>query len=340
MDYKELGAYLKQERENKGLSLEDIQQKTKIGISSLEAIEAGRVNELPHPVYAKGFIKNYAQCLGLDAEEWAGTFAQKAGIDEELEDDAEDYENDFTPSRKRNNWPLISILVSIVLLVVVAWLAYDLFWVSADQGQDGQPANSETLDQSRGSGQGLEDTDSGHRRDGQVEEMSESTTGSEGMNGSPYADQESIAQLQDNEDTALHDSAQALNGGMQGIGSRYSGQGQDQEKNPAESRSIQGAQEVATEGGSTEQAGQSAQTTAENGRHELQVQATEACWMSAKIDSKQRDIYLRPGESVTLRFARRLDIKLGNAGGVSLAYDGQTYPLEADSGDVLSLTFP
>jgi hypothetical protein len=35
-----------------------------------------------------------------------------------------------------------------------------------------------------------------------------------------------------------------------------------------------------------------------------------------------------------------LDIKLGNAGGVSLAYDGQTYPLEADSGDVLSLTFP
>jgi cytoskeleton protein RodZ len=62
--------------------------------------------------------------------------------------------------------------------------------------------------------------------------------------------------------------------------------------------------------------------------------------MSASIDAKQRDLYLRPGESVTFRFEQALEIKLGNAGGVKLTFDGQAYPLDADSGEVLSLTFP
>lgn len=62
--------------------------------------------------------------------------------------------------------------------------------------------------------------------------------------------------------------------------------------------------------------------------------------MSANIDSKQRDLYLRPGESVTFRFEQALEIKLGNAGGVKLTFDGQAYPLDADSGEVLSISFP
>ena len=99
MDYSELGAYLKEERERQELSLDDIQQKTKISVSSLEAIEEGRVNDLPHPVYAKGFIKNYAQCLGLNADELAGTFAQKAGIDEEFEDETEHLQSELTPDQ-------------------------------------------------------------------------------------------------------------------------------------------------------------------------------------------------------------------------------------------------
>ncbi len=340
MDYSELGAYLKQERENQGLSLEDIQQKTKIGISSLEAIEAGRINELPHPVYAKGFIKNYAQCLGLNAQEWARAFAQQAGIDEELEDDAEPLEHELTSSREKSRWPLISVLISILLLAAVTWLVYDLFWASADEGQDISSTSSAVSSQQN---QGMdhvlkEQQQADKEKNSQVGEALGSEEKPKSFDET-FAEEETVAQVAEHDEKIVNGLSQATESGRQDIESP-SGQDQTQDDEQAASRSPETPQEAVAADVGTEQSGQGTQMTAATGKHVLQIQANEACWMGAKIDAKQRDIYLRPGESVTFRFKDSLELKLGNAGGVSLSYDGKAYPLDADSGDVLSLKFP
>ncbi|KUJ90347.1 MAG: hypothetical protein XD37_1433 [Thermoanaerobacter thermocopriae] len=66
---KELGEFLKSERIKMGLTLEEIQEITKIRIRYLKAIEDGDFSVMPALVYAKGFVKSYAEALGLDGNE-------------------------------------------------------------------------------------------------------------------------------------------------------------------------------------------------------------------------------------------------------------------------------
>jgi cytoskeleton protein RodZ len=57
------GAYLRWMREQAGLSIRQIADRTKIGSAKLEDIEAERASRLPPPVYLRGF--EFARCLGL-----------------------------------------------------------------------------------------------------------------------------------------------------------------------------------------------------------------------------------------------------------------------------------
>ncbi|QQE80869.1 RodZ domain-containing protein [Alicyclobacillus sp. SO9] len=65
----EVGQVLRRKREELGLSLDDIQTKTKIRKRYLEAIETGDWSVLPGDVYARGFVRSYADALGLDGFE-------------------------------------------------------------------------------------------------------------------------------------------------------------------------------------------------------------------------------------------------------------------------------
>jgi cytoskeleton protein RodZ len=61
-----LGALLLEEREKKGLSLEDMEKKTRLRPHVLAAIEAEEWDKLPQPVFVRGFIRSYAKALGLE----------------------------------------------------------------------------------------------------------------------------------------------------------------------------------------------------------------------------------------------------------------------------------
>ncbi|NLY54145.1 MAG: helix-turn-helix domain-containing protein [Firmicutes bacterium] len=65
----QLGGLLRQRREEQGLSLEDLQARTKIRKKYLAAIEAGDFDVIPGEVYLRGFIRNVASELGIDPEE-------------------------------------------------------------------------------------------------------------------------------------------------------------------------------------------------------------------------------------------------------------------------------
>ncbi|MDA8235364.1 MAG: helix-turn-helix domain-containing protein [Clostridia bacterium] len=63
-----IGIKLKNERENKGLSLQEAAIATKIRLKYLEAIENGSFEIIPAEVYLKGFLKIYGDYLGLKGQ--------------------------------------------------------------------------------------------------------------------------------------------------------------------------------------------------------------------------------------------------------------------------------
>ncbi len=64
----QIGALLEQKRQEKGLSLRDVEQATKIRTRYLEGLEREDYSVLPDAVYVQGFLKTYANFLGLDGE--------------------------------------------------------------------------------------------------------------------------------------------------------------------------------------------------------------------------------------------------------------------------------
>ena len=62
------GLRLRQERENKGMRLVDIAKSTRVGIHHLAALEHEDFDALPNDVFVKGYIRVYAECLGLDPD--------------------------------------------------------------------------------------------------------------------------------------------------------------------------------------------------------------------------------------------------------------------------------
>ena len=64
-----IGQQLKAEREEKRLTLEKVFEATKIRIQYLQALEADDLSVMPSPVQARGYLRNYAEYLGLDFDQ-------------------------------------------------------------------------------------------------------------------------------------------------------------------------------------------------------------------------------------------------------------------------------
>lgn len=112
-----LGEALRAERERRGLSLDQAAEDTRIREKFLRALESGDYQTLPGTVYTRGFLRNYAEYLGLDADELITQFQAERGTP--------DAPRSFEPMRpimRRN-----VILTPIVLLPIVVLAGVALF---------------------------------------------------------------------------------------------------------------------------------------------------------------------------------------------------------------------
>ena len=64
-----IGQRLKTEREEQRLTLEKVFEATRIRVQYLEALEMDDLSVMPSPVQARGYLRNYAEFLGLDADQ-------------------------------------------------------------------------------------------------------------------------------------------------------------------------------------------------------------------------------------------------------------------------------
>jgi cytoskeletal protein RodZ len=83
--FETLGQELRAARHDQGLTLEELSEITRVRKSHLDALEEGRLEELPSRPFTIGYIRAYAQALGLDGDSAVERFkAEEPVLDEPL----------------------------------------------------------------------------------------------------------------------------------------------------------------------------------------------------------------------------------------------------------------
>ncbi|PYR77416.1 MAG: hypothetical protein DMF87_16150 [Acidobacteria bacterium] len=65
----DFGSRMRHAREQRGVSLRQIAEATKIGISALEALERNDISRLPGGIFSRAFVRSYAAEIGVDPEQ-------------------------------------------------------------------------------------------------------------------------------------------------------------------------------------------------------------------------------------------------------------------------------
>ncbi|HBT46387.1 MAG TPA: hypothetical protein DEA73_00680 [Peptococcaceae bacterium] len=80
-----IGEELRRAREEKGITLREAEEATKIRLKYLDALEKGDFHQFPGRVYAIGFLRSYARYLGLDPQELVEELKAELPAEEEEE---------------------------------------------------------------------------------------------------------------------------------------------------------------------------------------------------------------------------------------------------------------
>lgn len=79
----EIGASLREARLRQGLDLRDAETATKVRTKYLRALEEERFDQLPAETYIRGFLRAYAEHLGLDGQLYVDEYNSRYAVDED-----------------------------------------------------------------------------------------------------------------------------------------------------------------------------------------------------------------------------------------------------------------
>jgi len=134
----ELGQKLTEAREAKGLSIDQLHEITKIQKRHLVAIEEGNYDVLPGAFYARAFIKQYADAVGLNGEEllveYQSTIPQSEKHDVPQVSTGQKTQETM---QKSSSWPIADHMPKILIaLLVIAFGVVVWFVIQALTGKD------------------------------------------------------------------------------------------------------------------------------------------------------------------------------------------------------------
>ena len=119
----EIGSSLREARLRQGLDFPEIEEATKIRLKHLKALEAEQFDVLPAQTYVKGFLRTYAEYLGLDGQLYVDEFNSRYANGEE----------EATPVARNSGQPLgrrvesravlfaVLGIAAVTALVIAAW---------------------------------------------------------------------------------------------------------------------------------------------------------------------------------------------------------------------------
>lgn len=146
-DSRNVGEQLAAERARQQLDLSDVAARTRIPLRHLDAIEQGRHGNLPALPYSTGFVKSYANMLGLDGQALSRAFRDQIGGEQRAHFEPEAYEP-VDPTRVPSRL-LAMIALGVALLLGMGYLllrfegdSSDLAKLAADTVQDIRPVSA------------------------------------------------------------------------------------------------------------------------------------------------------------------------------------------------------
>lgn len=147
----ELGQKLTEAREAKGLSIDQLHEITKIQKRHLVAIEEGNYDVLPGAFYARAFIKQYADAVGLNGEELLVEYQSTIPQSEKREvPQVSTGQKTQETMQKSSSWPIADHMPKILIaLLVIAFGVVVWFVIQALTGKDDrqvQNAQSEKIE--------------------------------------------------------------------------------------------------------------------------------------------------------------------------------------------------
>jgi cytoskeleton protein RodZ len=142
----QLGQLLRDTREEKGLSIAEVEEDTRIRQAQIEALEAEDYAKLPSSIFVKGLLRNYAQYLGLDLAEVMKLYG------------SEDPESTATPvvaegfeppkGMAITSWLFIDLFLAVLIIasgVVVGSLIYNRWYPSFTTPSSSTPTRQASL---------------------------------------------------------------------------------------------------------------------------------------------------------------------------------------------------
>lgn len=308
MTYAELGEVLRAEREKRHLSIDDAANELKINVRQLQALEEGNIDLLPHQAYAKGFIRSYASWLGISPEEIQRALASP-GVPEKAPQKIVSNEKDKVPGKTRKSFFIPVFILLLALGLYVGW-------------ENGALDYLEKLNFSNfGNTPALQSAE-------------EFISSKAETNNKPGSEKQVLSKNTET-NTNSEDSAKLNTPQNQPVERKEQTTTEiQQDASSNEKIKIEEARDEDTSGNPPE-------TTTVPGQNKLVITATEECWIHSNADKTDtRQFSLRKGDTFALTFAKSLELKLGNAGGVRLRYNGKDLPPPGTSGQVKVLTFP
>lgn len=297
MSLEEVGAALAAEREKKHLSIEDVANALKISATQIRAIEAGDLAALPHPAYARGFIRTYAAWLGIGNEEIQRLLDLPKSVSEE------DLENIPKPLGSGSRKKAVIVLALLCIMAAAGYYIWKNDYFNLFNKSDSQPVDiTEAL---------------------------------------PTADAYMAAK--DNAKLAENSSTQ------NDIPEKETPPVEEktpEQKNAPSAETAGAAESAAPKKNQNSDMAETAETAQPEpvtpaDQHKLIITAIEECWIHSNADKTDtRQFSLRKGDTFALTFNNSLELKLGNAGGVRLRYDGKDLPAPGTSGQVKTVVFP
>lgn len=126
----DLGQQLREARLARGLSLDDVQEMTKIRKRYLEAIEMGDYKVLPGSFYVRAFIKTYAETVGLDADELLAEHRQNvpSTAPEPTMEPVIQKRRSRQHNERNSKWLSTTLMWSFTVLILIVIYLYFTVW--------------------------------------------------------------------------------------------------------------------------------------------------------------------------------------------------------------------
>lgn len=356
MAFKELGIALREAREAKNLDIGDVAIRIKVSARVLRAIEDGERDGLPHAVYARGFIKSYAALLGVDNDlvMRAVDEAYPFEVPEELLPETVVAQ---PPVRARTGLsPVVLALAALVLLAALGggWYYRQQSTREAEVPKVAQPAQAPQPAQLAApvapvapvaaEAQPAPAAEAAPLVNATVPVAMSGTTGvaANATNATAATSSAPAAQPARNATAPVAAAASASTApvapapaAVASVTAAPPAPAQASAPSGAPQGGVFDSEAAAGEGADTDGSVLAGDT------HRIVVIALADCWVhSSADDSDVRQFSLHKGQTFALTFTKRLTLKLGNAGGVRIRYNGQEQPTPGESGQVRTLVFP